>query len=57
MDADVVARDVYVRVNDERRARGLLPLEWHEGLADIARRWSEEMIATTYEHSTPEVLS
>ncbi|MEX2375827.1 MAG: CAP domain-containing protein [Dehalococcoidia bacterium] len=54
MDADVVARDVYVRVNDERRARGLPTLEWHEGLADIARRWSEEMIATTYEHSSPE---
>lgn len=54
MEADAVARDVYVRVNDERRARGLPPLEWHEGLADIARRWSEEMIATTFEHSTAE---
>jgi len=53
-EADAVARDVYVRVNDERRARGLPPLEWHEGLADIARRWSEEMIATTFEHSSPE---
>lgn len=54
MEADAVARDVYVRVNDERRARGLSPVEWHEGLADIARRWSEEMITTTYQHSTPE---
>lgn len=54
IEADAIARDVYIRVNDERRARGLPPLVWHEGLADIARRWSEEMIATTYEHSSPE---
>ncbi len=54
IEADAVARDVYIRVNDERRSRGLPPLDWHEGLADIARRWSEQMIATTYEHSSPE---
>ena len=54
IEADAVARDVYLRVNDERRARGLPPLEWHEGLADIARGWSEEMIATSYRHSTAE---
>ena len=51
VEADPLAHDVYTRVNDERSARGLPPLEWHDGLADIARRWSEEMIGDTYEHS------
>jgi uncharacterized protein YkwD len=54
MDADHLARDIYVRVNDERAARGLAPLLWDEELADRARRWSETMIATKYEHSTAE---
>lgn len=51
VESDEIARDIFERVNDERVARGLQPLLWHEGLADLARRWSEEMIATTYEHS------
>jgi len=46
-----LAEDIEQRVNDERRERGLRPLVWHEGLADLARRWSEEMIATGYRHS------
>ncbi len=54
MEADHLARDVYVRVNDERAARHLPPLTWDEGLAELARRWSETMIAGRYEHSTAE---
>lgn len=51
VESDAIARDIYVRVNDERGARGLAPLTWDEGLAELARRWSETMIADTYEHS------
>jgi uncharacterized protein YkwD len=54
MESDALARDIYVRVNDERTARLVPPLTWDEGLADLARRWSETMIAGTYEHSPPE---
>ena len=54
IEADAIAHDVYVRVNDERRARGLPPLVWHDGLAFLARRWSEEMIANRFDHSPPE---
>jgi hypothetical protein len=54
MESDHLARDMYIRVNDERTARGLAPLLWDEELADRARRWSETMIATRYEHSTAE---
>jgi uncharacterized protein YkwD len=54
MSSDFLARDIYVRVNDERAARGLAPLVWDEDLAELARRWSETMIATSYEHSSPE---
>jgi uncharacterized protein YkwD len=46
-----LAEDIERRVNDERIERGLQPLVWHEGLADLARQWSEEMIATGYRHS------
>jgi hypothetical protein len=49
-----IAYDIFLRVSDERTARGLPPLEWHEGLAAIAGRWSEEMIATGYRHSPTE---
>lgn len=42
-------------VNDERTARGAPPLAWDQGLADIAGRWSVEMILTgEYEHSPEE---
>jgi uncharacterized protein YkwD len=49
-----IAFDIFLRVNDERRARGIPPLQWDEELASMAGRWSEEMIATGYRHSTPE---
>jgi uncharacterized protein YkwD len=48
-DADAavrMARDVFDRVNDERAARDLAPLEWDEGLASVAGAWSEEMADT-----------
>lgn len=47
-----LAEDIYVRINDERAARGLPPLAWHDGLAKIAGRWSEYMLAEgDYRHS------
>jgi uncharacterized protein YkwD len=49
-----IALDVYERVNEERLARGLTPLTWHDGLASIAESWSEHMIEHVYEHSTAE---
>jgi hypothetical protein len=51
IDSYRLADDIEQRVNDERRARGLRPLVWHEGLADLARQWSEEMIAVEFRHS------
>jgi hypothetical protein len=51
LEAEPIARDIHVRVNDERAARGLPPVVWHEGLAALARDWSEEMISTGYRHS------
>lgn len=38
-----IEQDIFERVNDERRERGLQPLEWHEDLATYARAWSEDM--------------
>ena len=52
-----IALDIYERVNNERVRRGLSPLVWHPGLADIAGRWSDEMLASGYRHSTPEFRS
>jgi hypothetical protein len=52
--SDDIAWDIFLRVNDERATRGLPALVWHDGLADRARRWSEEMIRTGYRHSDPE---
>jgi hypothetical protein len=46
-----LAEDIERRVNEERIARGLRPLVWHEGLADLARQWTEEMMVTGYRHS------
>ena len=47
-----ISHDIFERVNDERRARGLPPLVWHEGLATLARAWSERMVESGhYEHS------
>lgn len=50
-DSEDIARDIAGRVNDERVARGLAPLVWHEGLAELSRSWSEEMLASGYRHS------
>jgi hypothetical protein len=50
-DSRAIAHDIFERVNDERAARGLPLLEWHNGLANIAERWSEIMIEERYEHS------
>lgn len=36
-------RLVFELVNEERRARGLEPLEWDERLAEAARSWSSRM--------------
>lgn len=41
-----IAADLFERANDERRGRGLDPLEWNENLAQLAREWSEEMSTT-----------
>ncbi|MCF6733748.1 CAP domain-containing protein [Blastococcus sp. KM273129] len=41
--AERMARAVFERVNDERAARDLAPLEWDESLAGVARDWSEQM--------------
>jgi hypothetical protein len=49
-----IARDIFERVNNERAARGLPPLAWHDGLAAIAGRWSEHMIEYGFFHSTAE---
>ncbi|MEX1162870.1 MAG: CAP domain-containing protein [Nitriliruptor sp.] len=50
--AGALAADLFQRVNDERAARGAPPLTWHAGLADIAERWSVEMISSgRFEHS------
>ncbi|CCG04493.1 CAP domain-containing protein [Blastococcus saxobsidens] len=38
-----IARDIFDRVNDERRARGLEPVEWNGALAGVARDWSVAM--------------
>lgn len=54
LESDHIARDIFERVNDERGARGLSALVWDEGLADLSRRWSEEMIVTGFRHSTDE---
>jgi uncharacterized protein YkwD len=55
IETNDLALDIYERVNDERSARGLPRLTWHEGLAEIGRQWSLEMIATgAYVHSSPD---
>lgn len=38
-----IARTIFDRVNDERRARGLEPVAWNAELAGIARDWSAAM--------------
>lgn len=50
-ESEHLAFDLFQRINDERTARGLATLVWDEQLADLSRRWSEEMISTGFEHS------
>lgn len=38
-----IAREIFDRVNDERRERGVEPVEWNEELAGVARDWSAAM--------------
>ena len=38
-----IARDIFDRVNAERRERGLAELAWNDALASVATNWSEEM--------------
>ena len=52
---DHVARDIFERVNQERLARGAPELVWHDGLAELARQWSLQMVVDgTYGHSPDE---
>jgi uncharacterized protein YkwD len=49
--AVAMERDLFERLNDERIARGLAPLEWDDRLAELAREWSAELAATgRFEH-------
>lgn len=41
-----MARAIFDRVNDERRERGLEPVEWNDSLAGVAREWSAAMAGT-----------
>jgi len=45
------ARDIFMRANAERAARGLKPLRWDDGLAAHAKGWSAEMARTGFRHS------
>jgi uncharacterized protein YkwD len=44
--AAAIARDLFTRVNAERKARGLAPLFWNGDLARLAADWSEQMAST-----------
>jgi uncharacterized protein YkwD len=45
------AADLFGRMNDERRARGLAPLTWDTTLAAYASSWSQTMGASNLHHS------
>jgi uncharacterized protein YkwD len=45
------ASDLFVRMNDERRARGLAPLAWSTTLAAYASSWSQTMASSNLHHS------
>jgi uncharacterized protein YkwD len=50
-------RLVFDLANDERRERGLDPVEWDESLADLARDWSREMADRgSLEHQDGQVM-
>lgn len=46
-----IAHDVFVRLNDERAARGIPLLVWDSSLAAGAASWSEEMSRTGFRHA------
>ena len=43
--------DLFARLNDERRARGLGPLAWNAELASYAASWSRTMASSSMHHS------
>jgi uncharacterized protein YkwD len=45
-----IARDLFERANDERRARDLEPVEWDEQLTELAEEWSREMADIGLQH-------
>jgi uncharacterized protein YkwD len=45
------AADLFGRMNDERGARGLAPLNWNPTLANYAAAWSKTMGSSTLHHS------
>jgi uncharacterized protein YkwD len=47
-----IAREVFARVNAERRVRGLAPLLWDDDLAAMAAGWSAEMARSGFRHSS-----
>jgi uncharacterized protein YkwD/ribosomal protein L24E len=47
----LAAADLFARLNDERRARGLAPLRWNTELASYAASWSRTMSQTSMHHS------
>jgi ribosomal protein L24E len=49
--ADGVARDLFGRLNSERAARGLPPLQWDGALAGYAKAWSRDMASNGFRHS------
>lgn len=54
-EARRMERMIFDLVNDERRERGLDPLEWDDQLATLGREWSRRMADRgTLEHQDPE---
>ena len=55
LEGDMLA--MFYRLNDVREARGLKPLEWHQGASDVARVQALDMIRRRYlSHQSPEGL-
>ena len=53
-DASAFEREVLDLVNAERSARGLSPLQWHAGLASVARNHSRDMESRSFfSHTCP----
>lgn len=47
---EAIARDLFERTNDERRARDLEPVEWDDQLTELAEEWSREMADIGLQH-------